>query len=76
MPLMWLRAHLATMPELQTEEALRASEVIAMGSGNLQKKDRDRVLRRWNKQAGQEGAARQVTTPNDLKAVKAAMGLL
>ena len=75
MPLMWLRAHLGAMGELQADEAFRESEVISMGAGKFDKSGRDRVLRRWERALGREGkpaegSIRLTGTTHDLELMK------
>jgi len=52
---------------------MAAAEIIAMGTGSLEKKDRDAVMRRWRKQVDQK--ARKTTTPQDMKSARALMGI-
>jgi hypothetical protein len=74
MPLMWLRAYLATMPQLQAEEAFWQAEIISVGSGKLTEKGRDRIIRRWEKALGREGQSmrsiRLTGTTKDLELMR------
>jgi len=54
MPLALLRAYEGALGRLQAEDALRQSEIIAMGTGQLTKNDRNKTLRRWQQAMGGE----------------------
>lgn len=72
MPLMWLRAHIEAMGELQAEEAFRGSEIISVGAGKFDKSGRDKALRRWNAALGRgDGAHRLKGNGNDVEMLKA-----
>ena len=72
MPVMWLKAHLETLAELQGEECFREAEVISIGSGKLNKKEHGKVIRRWNAAIGNE---RGGNSRNPTSAQLEAMGL-
>ena len=70
--MMWLRAHLEAMGELQAEEAFRATEIHSMGAGTLDKTGRNKVLARWNAALGRgDGSHRMTGTSRDLAMLKA-----
>jgi hypothetical protein len=62
MPLVLLRAYEGVLGGLQAEDSLRQSEIIAMGTGQLTKNERNRVLRRWRQAMG--GGERNVLRGN------------
>jgi hypothetical protein len=57
MPLMWLWAHVESMPGLQAEEAFRLAEIIAVGAVKMGKDGRDKVVRRWNNARNGKGVS-------------------
>ncbi len=54
---------------LQAEDALRQAEIIAMGTGQLTKSDRNKVLNRWRSALDGHG-------PKMLKGNKAGLAML
>lgn len=73
--MVWLRAHLETMPELQAEEAFRESEMISVGAAKLTKAGRDKVVKRWEAALGVQskprgGSIRLTGTTRDLELMK------
>jgi hypothetical protein len=72
MPMMWLRAHLEAMGELQAEEAFRGAEIVSMGAGKLDRAGCNKVVARWNAALGRgDGSHRMTGTSRDLAMLKA-----
>jgi hypothetical protein len=55
--MMWFRAHIETLPELQGEECFRDAEVLAVGTGHT--KHPEKITRRWR---GGQGSDRNPKT--------------
>jgi len=67
-PMTWLRvptgilhAYVAMLPRLKNEDRMSDAEVIAVGTGTMDKNDRKRVLREWSDAA--QGDTRETTKP-------------
>jgi hypothetical protein len=70
--MMWLRAHAEAIEGLQAEEAFRSAEIVAVGGGNLNERERDKILHRWNRAMDNNSTIR--ITKKDIGLV-AGMGL-
>jgi hypothetical protein len=67
MPLVLLNAYAMVMPRLQAEDAMRMAEVVAVGTGNLEKGDSQRVQARWREALeGDRPASRKPPAPDFL----------
>lgn len=69
MPRVLFEAYQGALERLQAEAAFRQSEIIAMGTGQLTKTDRNKVLRQWR-------AAMGSAEKNVLRGNKAGLALL
>ena len=47
-----LNAFAVMLPELEAQEAIRATQIIGVGSGAMTRDDRRKLLQDWNHQAG------------------------
>lgn len=56
-----LSAYSAMLPRLKAEDRLSDTEVIAVGTGNMEKRDRTKVLREWSDAA--QGDTQETTKP-------------
>ena len=80
MPLRWLRAYLTMYGPLQAEEALLAAEIAMAADSNLDKRQRQKVLDGWQRQA--RGAPvktpvkRQPMTPDEYRGMMASLGMV
>lgn len=49
-PLKWLRAYIDQLPRLQAQQSMQRVTEIAIGTGNMEKRDKERILRQWERQ--------------------------
>ena len=63
LPMWKIIPFLKMIPVLRAEESLRKVEEFAIGAGWIQKHDRNKILARWRKEAGQykAGEKRKLT---------------
>jgi len=70
-----LMAFVREMPRLRAQESLRRVTEFAVGSGAMEKRDRERVVREWQAEAGGGAApARRQTLTQGLGSL-AALGI-
>ena len=70
MPIMWIKAHIEALSELQGEESFRGAEVISIGTGKLNKREHEKVIKRWNSAVGRDYGTR-IKDKNDISRLKA-----
>jgi hypothetical protein len=63
------------MAGIQAEEALRESEIVAVGSGRLERAVVDRIVRRWRSALDGGGGGRRLTGTKADLGMLAALGV-
>lgn len=72
MPGWLLRAFEEGRSKIEANETLESVNIVGVGSGNMKKSNRDRIIKRWKKAA--RGGVSNVQKPG-LKAVAAMFGI-
>jgi hypothetical protein len=63
------------MAGIQAEEALRKSEIVAVGSGRLERAAVDRIVRRWRSALDGGGGGKRLTGTKADLGMLAALGM-
>lgn len=74
MPTGVILAFVRGLPALVAEECMRGAQIIGVGTGNIAKSDRNRILRDWAEDARGQQETRK-PTPDERKALMRAVGI-
>lgn len=75
MPTGVLRAFITALPARRAEAALLDSQVVAVGTGSLEKRDRKAVIRGWEQDARGDEVERTKPTREERDMMIAAVGI-
>lgn len=70
-----MNAHAEAMAGIQAEEALREAEIVAVGSGKLERATTDRIVRRWRSALDGGGGGKRLTGTKADLGMLAALGV-
>ena len=70
-----MNAHAEAMAGIQAEEALREAEIVAVGSGKLERSATDRIVRRWRAALDGGGGGKRLTGTKADLGMLAALGV-
>jgi hypothetical protein len=70
-----VNAHAEAMAGIQAEEALREAEIVAVGSGKLERATTDRIVRRWRSALDGGGGGKRLTGTKADLGMLAALGV-